>query len=99
MLPNLSFDSHKLIYFIILSFSVFHKPCTQNTHLGRLKLKITLVIKPLSFPETQQILLQKDAHIWADTHSNAESITVTMSTYGMGTDIAPVMQEFSVQTV
>jgi hypothetical protein len=67
MLHNLSFDSHKLVYFIILSFSVFHKPCTQNTHLGRLKLKITIVIKPLSFPETQKILLQKDAHIWADT--------------------------------
>jgi len=53
---------------------VFHKPCTQNTHLGRLKLKLTLVIKPPSFPETQKILLQKDVHIWADTHSNAESM-------------------------
>jgi hypothetical protein len=99
MLHNLSFDSHKLVYFIILSFSVFHKPCTQNTHLGRLKLKLTLVIKPLSFHETQKKLLQKDIHIWADIHNNAESITITMSTNVMGTNSVPVIQEFSVQTI
>jgi len=99
MLHNLSLDSHKLVYFIIFPFSVFCKPRTQNTHLSRLKLKVTLVIKPLSLPETQKKLLQKDVHIWVDIHSNAESITVTMSTNVMGKDGVSVMQEFSVQTV
>lgn len=36
--------------------------------------------------------------IWIDIHSNAESITVTMSTNVMGEVGVPVMQEFSVQT-
>jgi hypothetical protein len=98
MLHNLSLDSHKLVYFTILPFSVFCKPCIQNTHLSRLKLKVTLVIKPLSLSETQKKLLQKDVHIWVDIYSNAESITVTMSTNVMGKDGVPVMQEFSVQT-
>jgi hypothetical protein len=74
----------------ILSFFVFHKLCTQNTHLGRITLKLTLVIKQLSFPKTQKKLLQKDVQIWADIHSNAESITDTMSTNVMGTSSVPV---------